>query len=552
MGEFEPIPYRIWIGVTGHRDAAPDPRIDEQVRAVMARVRTEATKAGFPDVRFGVISALAEGPDQYVARAVLTERDALLAAVLPMPADDYRKSLADEASRVEFDRLLSLACDIREFEPGTAPSGRFSGHRGGPVELPLRDGDGILGTDGYSAAGAAIIEHCDVLVAILDRTRPAKRGGTAAVVAQARQHRHAPVVYCIDPHTFDLEVDRRVIDVQGLRRTARLNKKWAGNGDLGWPAEIRRAAQAPGVGVDAGVVEPLLSWATPMFSRADSLAVRLRWWERSARLLLFLGSAAAVTLAAIGLTYAPDLSGLRIVELAVLVLVFGSVVLARRRRWHVDWLAYRALAENVRSLFFANLVAAHVGSGSAVRRGGPARFLTENRWVSHMGLELVVRFPGGRPGRCEPRALGALLAQAWLDPQISYYAARESRSRSTESVFTWTIAALFVATGLAVAVHLADPASWHHRGDRILALLAIVIPAVGGALGGLRDSDARQRHAERSRHMAQRLGALREQMESARTFGALLLVALRTWQQLTMENAEWFDLMRFRELELHV
>src|SRR4051794_11195371 len=137
MGEFEPIPYRIWIGVTGHRDAPPDPRIEEQVRSVLDRVRAQAAKAGFPDVRFGVVSALAEGPDQYVARVVLEEPGALLAAVLPMPAVDYRRSLADAASRAEFDRLLELACDVRAFEPG---------------------GDPVLGTDGYSAAGTAIIE----------------------------------------------------------------------------------------------------------------------------------------------------------------------------------------------------------------------------------------------------------------------------------------------------------------------------------------------------------------------------------------------------------
>src|SRR5436305_5967765 len=117
MGEFEPVPYRIWIGVTGHRDAPPDLRIEEQVRSVLDRVRAQAAKAGFADVRFGVVSALAEGPDQYVARVVLEEPGALLAAVLPMPAVDYRRRRAGAASRAEVDRLLAVGGAGRAVEP---------------------------------------------------------------------------------------------------------------------------------------------------------------------------------------------------------------------------------------------------------------------------------------------------------------------------------------------------------------------------------------------------------------------------------------------------
>jgi hypothetical protein len=552
MGDWEPIPYRIWIGVTGHRDAAADPRIVDQVGAILARLRRQAAEAGFPDPRFGVISALAEGPDQYLTRAILREPDTLLVAVLPMPAATYRKSLADEASRAEFDALLGLACDIRAFDPPDRRGGDVTGGVGGRVEVRLREDDAYVGADGYSAAGTAIIEHCDVLLAVLDPNRAVKRGGTAAVVGEARRHRHAPVVYCIDPHTFDLDADPRAIDEQALRRIRHLNRALSKPVRRRWSDELRGVARRPDVGLDPQVLDPLLAWLEPLFSRADARAVRLRRRERAARLVLFMGAAAAVGVAAGGLAFSPDNGWLSIVEATILLIVPASVFYARRSHLHSNWLAYRALAENVRSMFFVNLVATHGTTGARHSRGGPARFLTENRWVSHICTELVVRFPAGPPVRGDTSALRAFLSAAWLGPQVDYYTAKESQSRSTESVFTQTITALFTATVLAVSSHYFGLPGLHHRADKVLALVAIVIPALGGALSGLRDSDELQRHADRSRHMVQRLTALQSQLDEATTITSLRRVSVKVWQQLTAENAEWFDLMLFRELELHV
>ncbi len=526
MGEWEPIPYRIWIGITGHRDAVADPGIERRVEEVIARLRRQAAAAGFADVCFGVVSALARGPDQYVARTVLREPGTLLAAVLPMSVAKYKPTLGDEASVREFESLLGIASSMRQIEPQGSSS------------------------ESYAAAGTAIIDSCDVLVAVLDQSRPRREGGTAAVVEEARHHRHAPAVYRIDPTTFDLDVDKRPVDFRALRRIGQLNREGRrASGEPRWSQELHRAAAA--AQLDGDVIEPVLGWAEPVFTRADALALRLRRRERYARLVLFLGAATAVLLATVELTYSPGNDWLSISELLVLVLLLTAVVTARRSRWHADWLTFRALAENARSMFFVNLISTQGGAAGVPIEGPPER-MTGNRWVSHVCLELVRRWPSPQDTRCPAHAVKAFLEQAWVEPQITYYAGTERRSRKAEAVFTWVIATLFAVTCLAVLAHDAGAGDWHRGADRLMAFLAIVIPGVAGAVTGLRDSAELQRHAARSRHMAQRLHSLRWQLHEASTPVAIRRVALRIWQQLAAENADWFDLMVFQELELHV
>ncbi|MGA2456095.1 MAG: hypothetical protein ABSF85_00775, partial [Terriglobales bacterium] len=90
MPDFESIPYRIRIGVTGHRklddpaalQALVKKAIDAEVenlfpvesRRKIERVRRTGTTA----ISFRVLSPLAEGADRVVARAVLADPDARL------------------------------------------------------------------------------------------------------------------------------------------------------------------------------------------------------------------------------------------------------------------------------------------------------------------------------------------------------------------------------------------------------------------------------------------------------------------------------------------
>ena len=166
------------IGVTGHRDLRDEyiGELERRVGVVFDRIASDYLTAdgATPIV---VLSALAEGADQLVARIAL-DRGALLVAPLPMPIAEYRKdyqpgSMPDAEG--EFDRLLARAIVIRE--------------------MPFVDGNTIetIRTDParralqYRETGIFIVRHCQILLSLWDGDEcDLRTGGSAETVRLQR------------------------------------------------------------------------------------------------------------------------------------------------------------------------------------------------------------------------------------------------------------------------------------------------------------------------------------------------------------------------------
>ena len=146
------------IGVTGHRALADPARVAVDVDEVLERVLAGTTGP------VEVWSSLADGADRIVVDRVLARGAATLVAVLPLEPDDYRNDF-DAASAADFDRLLALAREVRV----TGPDDRGSRE------------------SAYERAGLAVVDACDVLLALWDGGASRGRGGTAEVVAAARR-----------------------------------------------------------------------------------------------------------------------------------------------------------------------------------------------------------------------------------------------------------------------------------------------------------------------------------------------------------------------------
>lgn len=146
------------IGVTGHRVLAEQEKLDAGLDAVAGRI-AEA----FPGEDWTVVSALAEGADRFVAARLLDRPATRLVAVLPLPPHDYEADFPTHASREEFRSLLDRAHEV--------------------VEVPRAASRDAA----YEAAGRGVLDRADVLVAVWDGRGAQGQGGTAAIVAQARE-----------------------------------------------------------------------------------------------------------------------------------------------------------------------------------------------------------------------------------------------------------------------------------------------------------------------------------------------------------------------------
>jgi len=156
--------------VTGHRVLA---RPDEVRRAVD---ETFDDLVG-PGAAVDVVSSLAEGADRLVAHAGL-DRGGSLVALLPLAVADYLDDFADEVSRQEFNDLLAAADEVEVIAP--------------------TDPDDASREAAYERAGLAVVQRCDVLVALWDGAVGRGRGGTAALVADARAAGRRVQVVAVD------------------------------------------------------------------------------------------------------------------------------------------------------------------------------------------------------------------------------------------------------------------------------------------------------------------------------------------------------------------
>lgn len=139
------------IAISGHRGLAPE--VEE---CVTRTIREELSK--FVATSLVGLSCLADGADQIFARAVVDAGGALEAFV---PAARYRDALPESARR-EYDELISSAIAV---------------HRLDHVEST---------PESHMDASVQMVTSADLLFAVWDGLPARSFGGTADVVAHAR------------------------------------------------------------------------------------------------------------------------------------------------------------------------------------------------------------------------------------------------------------------------------------------------------------------------------------------------------------------------------
>ncbi|WP_084956147.1 hypothetical protein [Thermoactinospora rubra] len=139
------------IAVSGHRGLPPETArlVDQGIREVLSEYGPEITG----------LSCLADGADQIFARAVVDMGGQLEVVI---PAEQYRDGLPAEAWE-EYDALLTQAVRV---------------HR-----LPLVEST----SEAHMAASRRMLDQADELIAVWDGQPARGYGGTADVVAEAKE-----------------------------------------------------------------------------------------------------------------------------------------------------------------------------------------------------------------------------------------------------------------------------------------------------------------------------------------------------------------------------
>ena len=543
------IPFRIRIGVTGHRyleGSAALSEIPERVRDLMPNTSTTP-------VRIGVVSALAEGADRLVVDEVFRHAarhgvEARLEAVLPFERDRYVELQEfSEAAEAEFDRWLDQASSVTEL--------------GGMWEPESRD-------RAYEAASLQVVARCDVLVALWDGRPSGGRGGTAETLLLAAET-GKPCIWVPTYGIAELRDNLRPGTAQrfydDVRQRAEAQTVDAGETDLDGgglttlegafaeldtfnrarvPADAElRARAASELGLEAS--DEASDWIALPFARAAVLADRFQSRFMAATwLMAALATGAAASLgASVTQHYASGVWGWA--EVAALFALATLFVAVHYGGLHRRWLSYRLLAERFRSAFFI----APVGIDFR-RTAGLETVFVERRsadWLQRAFEEVwesrrIVPGRGPHPTTGHD-ALRQRLAEDWIGGQIAYHAKACREHERRGFVLTWLVLVCFFGMLAFATLHATT-----HTGEHFAVLFSITLPVAAGALGVVLTVRQHRALADRYRRMHADLVAVRRSLRKAdaQTLGKVAQEAARL---IAEENGDWLGAMWFLDVE---
>lgn len=559
------LPYRLRLGVTGHR-SLPDPAaIAGAVDATLQRIGATLGNPATP-LLTTVISPLAQGADRLVARAAAALLHAQLEVITPFPLDEYRRDFEPGSDAAEFEALLSTAGRVTEL------SGRHAADEPG--------NSGRHRDAAYYRVGERVVDACELLIAVWDGHRAAGIGGTADVVAHAI--RRDRVVIWIDaehpelPPRVILGISAGVSPGEEMRIESGPFPETAKALSLGYHQQAAYAAdrcvsaddtagaaqdvtsrlqqEAAAAGLPDDAVRGVVAAIIPEFVRADRLAMRYQRrhvWAVNGILRL---AAGAVTLALVQLIFLPGQTLLSIFEVAAMVAVFALWQGSRRGAWHEKWLHDRYIAELLRAAMFTALA----GGGARAGDGAPPSFYRGPRdWLISVRDTLADRAIAATPA-LPLTSVRRLLVDGWLRDQQAFHArtgtrkAHQAHRRHQLGLF------LFAGTLLMATLHLfhvgggqttAPP--WAQLGAWI-SFLALAFPVWAGVTHAITSQLELERVSERSARMAAALEGLADRAEHAITHADLAEIAAEAASLMLRETQEWWILLSFQDTRLHV
>jgi uncharacterized phage-like protein YoqJ len=184
----------IQIAVTGHRFINVNNKLTASIQEVLTKIIR-----GFPGTDFYLLSALAEGSDQLVARIALKNREIKLIVPLPLPEERYVLDFHTADGRNTFNQIIKNATRV--------------------ITLTNNDDHDLA----YDYLGNYLVEQSDILLTIWNGEISGKQGSTGEVVKKA-MNAGKPIywIYCDngnDGSVNNLSKEKEVGEIEVINRT---------------------------------------------------------------------------------------------------------------------------------------------------------------------------------------------------------------------------------------------------------------------------------------------------------------------------------------------
>ena len=532
--ELQPIPFRVRIGVTGHRVLQkPDAiavKIREAITFAQLRRFFDKTSVGLitaavdTPIALTVVTPLAEGADRLVAREVLATPSSRIEVVLPFPKDEYKESFSSDESRCEFDNLFKL--DRRPIV--ISQSARGNCDRG----------------KAYSAIGRYVVDHCDVLIAVWDGEPAHGIGGTGEIVNYAIRKQRPVIHISSKPEVQTICHQGNGLNAESISGIVMFNRhlrdQTKGEGFKIQPEDnIHPEAKA-------AILEKLL----PYYRSASGIAKQNQSLYILSGTFVYSASALAVAAAATGIIAHHLALAAFTVELVLLISILGVTKIVNRIDLQRRWTETRFLAERIRvALFF---VVARIEI-SPVRIPPFIRSVhAPDDWMERVFDEIWDRLPSGREiDDAGLKSAISFIRRNLVKHQLDYHVNKAQRARSKNRFYEKCGIAIFAVAVLASIVHIGFYL-WQPdliTIEQVITFLTISLPAVGAAIGGIHLHREYTRIEKRSENMVNALTDLNARYDGISSRDELRELLLETEDLMQRETQDWLMLMRFVKLE---
>jgi hypothetical protein len=294
-------------------------------------------------------------------------------------------------------------------------------------------------------------------------------------------------------------------------------------------------------------LDSLRDWFLPHFVRADALAGRYQKRHHSLATPIFVLSTLAVGFAGAQAVFSSKGKTFLYGEVACIVALIVVVFVGLRSRPSRRWIAYRFLAERLRSAFFL----AAAGLDDEAPQFNSVNVDTASAgWLSRAYVEVWKKRERFRPDATDVPALRSFLVTRWVESQAQFHRTRSEANERAHRRLKAAIWALLALTLAAPLVHISGrlEGSWPHW----FSFLSISLPALGAAVTGFGEQREYELLAERYRRMNVELENAAVHMLETEDIEEVWSVAARTEALMREENRDWFGLMRFRDIAPHV
>lgn len=492
MAESDQLPVFHVAGFTGHRNVRDPAGVERVLRETLSGLRADA------GVEWLALSSVAAGSDMIFAKTSLA-LGLGWEAVLPLPPAEFRRDFSETEWR-EVEMLLGEAEHVRVIS-----------------ERGRRE-------DSYLDGGMETVNHCDLLIAVWDGEPSRGRGGTAEIVAYARELQRPLII--IDALTLAVRKEHFESLQVGDRHLAKLNALPSvpeGNLPAGADDGFRRV-HAFHLKVDHAATH-----GAPHFRRLITATVGLH--------------VTATALAAASLAFHLHHPAMPWGKLLCLFGALGVALVVRHHRHQHDWVRSRLAAEITRSAL------ATWGLPRAVR------LFDDFDWAGLEPLRRSLDVLQRRSARSRPAPFDEFkqrYLRERIDGQRAYFARQESKAvpQLARLRLGFTVSSVLAIVFTAVyALHstLAHPIAppWVEMG--IFGFGPIVLPVLAAGFISLISINDLHRRVARYREMHIRLEAARKEAAFVQTWGALERVIAKAERALLQEVFEWHSITSFSE-----